>query len=601
MRIAVSRGSSTAEFHPPNFMNAPPNSPARNASAIFDAPLLFVAAAGLLAMLPCYLWGFPAGADLDNHFRFALPLYEEIGRGNFFPGWLAESNHGFGDPRFRFYPPLLYYALCLSRFVTGDWYSAALAVYTLLSIAGPLGVYLWTRRSLSRRTAALAGALFAFVPYHAAQFFQASLLAEYAATALLPYAFLFVEKLTTATDERLSAKLSAVAGLGAFYALIVTTHLPSTVIGSFSLGLYALLSTDWKADKRALFFCAAGVALGLVASAWFWLRMMPELGWIQAGEKVSSEYYDYRHNFVFSPFAPANLNTFYGSLVAALTIGFLLPSVIIWRRLFAENGEPEAGAAAAPIVRRRLIAALCVALGALLMTTDLSRPVWAVVPKLKDVQFPYRWLAVASVMICPLVALSLTHWRQRMRERNFRAVHFVVLLLFAGALGWTIADLMLDAEFFSRARFNQRVEQARGGRSFNDWLPRGAAELKDVFPLDGQIDANGRAVSILEWQTHRRVFTVAEGQRAAARLRAYDYPLWRAFRLAEGRRIELETSPAPDGTLLVALPAGSATIEVVFTEPPRVQFSRYLSALGWTIVFALLIIGFIKSKVSSEA
>ena len=74
--------------------------------------VILVAAFGVLTLLPVFIWGFPVGADFDNHFRFALPLYDEIRQGNYFPGWLAESNNGFGDPRFRFYPPVLYYLLC---------------------------------------------------------------------------------------------------------------------------------------------------------------------------------------------------------------------------------------------------------------------------------------------------------------------------------------------------------------------------------------------------------------------------------------------------------------------------------------------------------
>jgi uncharacterized membrane protein len=81
--------------------------------------IVFVVAVSLLTIVPAFVFGVPSNRDLSNHFRFALPFYDAIAAGNFYPGWLAESNHGYGDPSFRFYPPALYYVLALFRFITG--------------------------------------------------------------------------------------------------------------------------------------------------------------------------------------------------------------------------------------------------------------------------------------------------------------------------------------------------------------------------------------------------------------------------------------------------------------------------------------------------
>src|SRR6267378_2140057 len=68
----------------------------------------------IVAVSPILFYGFPSSLDLSNHFRFALPFYEELRSGHLYPGWLAESNSGFGDASFRFYPPALYYLLSLA-------------------------------------------------------------------------------------------------------------------------------------------------------------------------------------------------------------------------------------------------------------------------------------------------------------------------------------------------------------------------------------------------------------------------------------------------------------------------------------------------------
>ena len=88
--------------------------------------LICVVGVSLAIIAPALIYGVPANKDLLNHFRFALPFYDSLSSGHLYPGWLAESNSGYGDPSFRFYPPALYYLLTLAKSVTGSWYSRLL-------------------------------------------------------------------------------------------------------------------------------------------------------------------------------------------------------------------------------------------------------------------------------------------------------------------------------------------------------------------------------------------------------------------------------------------------------------------------------------------
>src|SRR5829696_1705507 len=72
-------------------------------------PVLCVAAVAVLALAPAMLRGVPSNIDLWNHYRLALPFYDSLSSGDLYPGWLAESSGGYGDPSFRFYPPGIYY------------------------------------------------------------------------------------------------------------------------------------------------------------------------------------------------------------------------------------------------------------------------------------------------------------------------------------------------------------------------------------------------------------------------------------------------------------------------------------------------------------
>src|SRR5258708_29066165 len=156
--------------------------------------LIILALVAGATMAPMLFWGIPSNRDLANHFRFALPFYDALRSGHFYPGWLAEANQGFGDASFRFYPPALYYLLALTRTLAGNWYAATIITFSGLSVLGAIGVYLWAREFGSSQLAMWAGILYAVAPYHLNQFFQAVMLAEFAGAAVLPFAFAFTER-----------------------------------------------------------------------------------------------------------------------------------------------------------------------------------------------------------------------------------------------------------------------------------------------------------------------------------------------------------------------------------------------------------------------
>src|SRR4029077_16910751 len=137
-----------------------------------------------------------------------------------------------------------------------------------------LGMYFWTRSILSESAAMWAAILYALAPYHVNQFYQASLLAEFAGAAVLPFAFGFVERVCR------RGRSQDVAGLAATYALLILTHLPLAVMGSLALGVYGVALINRQTWRRSSQLLTSSVLLGLAASSVYWVRMVSELKWI---------------------------------------------------------------------------------------------------------------------------------------------------------------------------------------------------------------------------------------------------------------------------------------------------------------------------------
>src|ERR1043165_1937043 len=320
----------------------------------------------------------PSNLDLTNHFRFALPFYDAIASGNVYPSWLAESNGGYGDPSFRFYPPAFYFLVAAARFLIGNWYDATLVAFIVVSIVGGLGIYFWARSFLSPQTAAWPGFFYALAPYHINQLYQAAMLAEWAGSAVLPFVFAFVDRVCQRGKPR------DIAGLAITYALLLFTHLPLAVIGSMALLVYTLVRLESPGKLLKLAKLSFGVVLGVSLSAIYWVTMIAEKDWIAADKLEPNSLPGYSNNFVLSALSPDNLTVWWVNILTLMTLLLCAPAVVF---LFRNSSAPL----------RIVQPVIIVTAFALFMSLPLSWPIWRVLRPLQDTQFPWRWLAIFSM------------------------------------------------------------------------------------------------------------------------------------------------------------------------------------------------------------
>jgi 4-amino-4-deoxy-L-arabinose transferase-like glycosyltransferase len=535
--------------------------------------------AGAVALLPVVIWGVPSNNDLANHYHFALPFYEAIQRGDIHPGWLASPNFGYGDAVVRFYPPALYYLLAAGRALTGNWYSASLLVLTLLSASGSFAAYFWARSYVPRHIAVWAAVFYAFMPYHLAEVYQAAQLAEFAAGAALLFSLAFTKRLCD------HGRVPDLAGLAASYALLILSHLPLAVFGSLALLVFALLNIPKNRVRSTIPKLTTAVLLGLAASSFYWSTMVAEMKWIVADGVNPDSLLDYRRNFVFSTFSPEKNETIWWmGLLAIATIIMLLPGLVIFGKRFS-----------APNKRALLSAGVLVAFS-LMMSTQISKPVWAAIPFLPMAQHPFRWLAVTSAVAPILMAASVPFWVERLR-RPRRAVALAMAGLVLIAASFSISQTVRGATYLSRPPFEQMLKPLNEAPGIIQWLPvwanatgQGKASYEKCVPppaIPARIDAGERAIHIDEWTDLSRTFEVESGPAREAHVSTFYYPHWIAN--ANGRA--LSTRPAADGALLISLPPERVTVNLRFREPSRVIRSSVVSIISWTLLASFLIFG----------
>jgi len=523
---------------------------------------------GIAVVLPMVFWGMPSALDLSNHFRFALPFYEGLQSGHLYPGWLAESNNGFGDASFRFYPPGLYYLMALARALTGNWYAGSLVTFGTLSVLGALGMYFWAREFTAGQTAMWAGVFYALAPYHLNQLFQALLLAEFAGAAVLPFAFLFVERVCRYRRPK------DIAGLAAAYAALIFTHLPLAVIGSIALAFYALLRIEKQKFWRTIAVLGISAGIGLAASACYWTTMLFELNWIRADNFNPDPGLDYRRNFVLSTFSPDALNVWWMNILLLVGAAMFWPALILVKRGVRDH-LPGHKAVVSGMAAVTLLLLLT-----LFMATPLSRPAWGFVRPLQETQLPWRWLAITSMAASFLLALSIPAWSRLIATKK-RPVVMLALGTIAISLAFSAGHIVREARWLTPVQFEQTLSTIPGSQSVYQWLPIWVREPLPVMNVP--LEAGNRTLNIESWTPEKRVFHLGAGGAQEARVRTFFYPHWQAS--AGGR--ELAVHPDQTGAMIVSLPEGAADVTLEFREPVRVRYAAGITLLGWLLIGGL--------------
>ena len=289
---------------------------------------ILIAAFSIIAMLPSYFGGVPVANDQTQHYQFAWTIYDSVRAGDIYPSLAGETNHKFGDVGLRFYPPLTYYWLSLIYFVVHDWYFASLVAFTFVFFLGGVGIYLWARDDLGPTHGLIAALIYTLAPYHLNQIYNNFLLAEFFATAVIPFCFLFLARVCR------DATWINVAGLTIAYATLILTHLPMTVLCSLAMGLYAFLLLRKTGFVQTMVKLTVSVLSAVTMTSFYWSRWLTEMPWIKLSTpKYFAAMWDYSANFLLRPshftdFANDSSNLWFADAMLVVMLLIAIPTVI---------------------------------------------------------------------------------------------------------------------------------------------------------------------------------------------------------------------------------------------------------------------------------
>jgi hypothetical protein len=543
---------------------------------------LVILSASFLIILPILFNGIPNGNDLKQHYQFAASIEDAVKTGDFFPNWSQNENNGYGGVGLRFYPPIAYYVLTFGKTLTGNWYDASVLAFVFWMFLGGIGIFFWSKEFFSERASLVAAVTYIFVPYHVVELYSSFTYAEFAASGILPFCFLFITRICK-FPKLLDSLLLAIS-----FGILILTHLPLTVIGSLSLTIFVISSAGFNTKK--LIYCGLGAVFGLILTCFHWLRIVTEMSWIHHSSDSYSASgtanYDFREHFLLSfPYLnglDADQNAlWFADLSLVITLLICIPSGIIFFRL----GEKR--------LRRSMIPIFVVFIAALLMVTKLSLPIWESFSILQKVQFPWRWFSIVSVFSVIFVASGFDFSLNLLKtKRRSHAILVFLCLIFGVVFTWF--QIIRQYTALDRSAFANSVESVSRAENCDCWLPVWASKN---FAIDGEkVIAEGRQLKLVSWSRLEKTVEVSAGEPTNSRFSVLYYPHWKGT--VNGTQVEVLKTDK--GVIEIPISETESTIRLEFVEPELLTFGALVSKITWILAILVLIILIWKTSSKSK-
>jgi hypothetical protein len=569
--------------------------------------------AAFIAISPDLIRETSCGHDYDFHLASWLDAAASWRHGLFYPHWAPSPNYGAGEPRFVFYPPLTWMLGAAFGLIL-PWTGVELAITFSFLVATGLATRMLARQALDDGPATLAGCGALFSGYSMFTAYERSAFGELAGGFWIPLLLLLVFR---DRNPQGSVWRRAFDGSATLLALVIAgawlSNAPLGVMACYLLAAVALtvalLQRSWAPVIRS----ATAVAVGLGLCAIYLVPAAVEQRWVQIRQATDDPGLAIENSFLFGRHADPNLELhdvelWRVSAIAVTMIAFTLLCIFIaWRR---------------GLLRKRSwwIPLALIPPAVLLLQFPISLPLWNVLPKLRFLQFPWRWLVVVEAPLGIFFAAAIWHAR---RWRRIIAIG-VSSAIFLSIMVVTLFIFHQDCD--SEDSVKGMLTAYRSGQGFlgtDEYAPPGADNSLMAVGLpdaclsnnanvvlaksdDGNIPewdpANGHCDATYSWLRHfgqispEHLRLDAETPHAGYLiLHLRDYAAWKVN--VNGRDIAFGAKEAypklprrDDGLMAVPVPQGAVQLDVDWITTGDVVMGRLLSimSLGYITVLWLI-------------
>lgn len=546
-------------------------------------PFLLLAIALVPVAVPYLQPGFQFADDLHAPYLRVIALRQAIADGQIPPRWFSEFDGGYGSPYPTFYA-MLFYGVAVAFNVLGLSVGSAveLTAYAVIVLAA-LGMFMLVRSLWGEESGVLAAVLYTYAPYHLVDAFVRGALSELAALAWFPFlVYASYQWILSRHGKWLALSSLSIGGLILTHNLMPILFLPLF----FGLLLAVVILGQSPASPalpriRAMVVCCG---LGLLTVAYFWLPIALERGFLRLDYFLQ---YDYRGDFVgrATLFAWSSASRPYTSIGLLLVISAIVGVLVA---LPPRTQSPH-----------RLLALGSLAAGffCLFMANSRSGWIWARLPLLQFVQFPWRFLAPATFFLA-LAAGPL--------PRAFRSglAAWGVVIVLGAAIYLQSSPLIrirhrIDAATLQAFRLCEAVSETQDFRPQTSqtlfWRgtspPADAGDPLLLIPCATGVSLSPAGEARVLSSTRRGTrwdVRVSVDRQAVVTIPQFYFPGWAAW--VDGEPAAVKPSQGK-GLMEITLPAGAHTLRVDFLETTVRRVGNVMSLVGAAIFLGVFWLG----------
>lgn len=497
-------------------------------------------------------------------------MAQALADGHFPVRWVKDLGYGYGYPLFNFYAPLPYYF----GGILGMLGFGALTATKIMMVVGillsGLFMYLLARQFWGEIGGTVSALFYMYAPYHAVDIYVRGAVGEFWAYGFLPLMALGLYR-----------RWVIVGGIG-FAGVILSHNLTAMMLTPF-LVIATLLNCYITYKKRKLYpihYTLYPILLGLGLSAFYWLPALLELGFTNVQSQIGGGA-DFRDHFVcwqqlwqsewgFGGSAPGcvdGLSLKIGKLHIIASFIVLIGSIFFWKKDRLQS-------AVVPLAFGFLLLAIFLML-------EISKPLWESIAPMGFLQYPWRFLLLAS-FFSSFLAGGIVLWRLR----RFESILLFLLLIFNIKL------------FEPQTILPQTVDDYINGNNIkwvtsklsDEYMPRDFA--KPMFTND----TVKRRISIEKIKvdkTQELVFETNENEIKTVLVLVAPFPAWQVF--IDGTSTSYVSR---NNGIEVTIPQGTHTIKLLFVQTAVEKIGNSISFVS-TILLLSGILKFSKTYAKS--
>lgn len=464
--------------------------------------------------------------------RFSA-FYDALRSGQFPVRFLPRLNYQYGYPVADFLYPLFMYIGVPIHVIGINFVTTIKIIFGISIIGSGLATFFWLRKIITSVSAVIGSLIYVYFPYHLFDIYQRGSIGEVLALALVPFILWQIER-----------RKIIYTSLGISFLILAHNSL-AVLFLPFLLG-YMFIQKSFSMKNIGLI-----LLFSLGSSAFFWIPAL----------------YDKQFT-IFDRTLVSNLQSYFINNSTRYLLGWITDIVVLLSFFFL-------------FIKRKIIAVyfFIILLFSLFMALPISSTIWQVTQIGPYFQFPYRFLSLTIVSVSFLGAISFSVFPKRIQ---FAVSVLLIIILFFSSWNLLFPKIF---QYFPDSYFstNQNSTTVK-----NEYMPKWVKIVPAQQPPEKAYVQNKKgSIQIVQERGTKLNLVVISPTDTTLVINTIDYPGWLAK--VDNQKVGISHTNS-HGTIELAIPQGSHSVQLFFTETPLRIIADLVS------IVSLVLLGFLFFK-----